>query len=147
LPDQTTIDLAKTIARRWDLNPAVFCGLVQRESNWNPWAIRFENLFFQKYIAPQVMQRKITDNTEAYARAFSWGPCQVMGEEARERGYTGDLAKLCDWDTGLEIGAKTLAFKIGLAGGNVEAGLERYNGGDNPDYSTEVLTFSEKYAA
>jgi hypothetical protein len=112
-----------------------------------PLAIRFENLFFQKYIAPQVMQRKITDNTEAYARAFSWGPCQVMGEVARELGYDGPFPQLCVWEIGLPVGAQQLAKKIAEAGGDIQAGLEKYNGGANPSYSTEVLEFSENYAA
>jgi len=42
--------------------------------------------FFTKYVAPLYTNNKISA-TEAYARGFSWGLMQVMGQVARESGF------------------------------------------------------------
>jgi soluble lytic murein transglycosylase-like protein len=127
------IALAKQIATDQGLDPATFCGLVERESSWNNWAIRYEPAFFLRYIIPLDLQ----DTTEERARAFSWGPCQIMGQLARELGYKGDLANLCDWQVGLEWGAKALAHR---------GSLQAYNGGGNPNYAAEVMKLAASYA-
>jgi soluble lytic murein transglycosylase-like protein len=139
------IVLARAAAARHELFGELFCGLVERESTWDPWKIRYEHGFYARYVQKQLDSGALIDMTEARARAFSWGLCQVMGEEARERGYTGHLAELCDPATGLEIGAVTLAHKMEMAGGDVARALELYNGGSNPNYAAEVLELAKKY--
>jgi hypothetical protein len=140
------IAAAQKIAASHGLTPRIFCGLVERESAWNPWEIRYEPKFYEEYVQKQVDAGKIHDETEARARAFSWGLCQVMGEDAREMGYAGNLAQLCDPETGLEYGARLLIHEITRSGANISAALERYNGGGNPNYAAEVLKLAEKYA-
>src|ERR1700735_2808441 len=78
--------LAKQTARSHGLDPAVVCAICEQESAWNPWAIRYEPAFFAHYIAPQLGAGQIS-NTEAQARAFSWGLMQVMGQVAREHNF------------------------------------------------------------
>jgi len=51
-------------------------GPDKQESAWNPWAIRFEPLFFAKYVASLYTNNKVSAS-EAYARGFSWGLMQV----------------------------------------------------------------------
>lgn len=126
------------------LRSALVCGLVERESSWNPWQIRYEPAFFNKYVMPLYSASKI-NVTEAKARSFSWGLMQIMGEEAREFGFTGDLASLCDPDVGLEWGCRALAHKLKVNGGNEPAALLAYNGGSNPHYPDEVLALAAKY--
>ena len=130
--NQGAIALAKQIATDQGLDPATFCGLVERESTWNNWKIRYEPAFLMRYVLPL----NIDDPTEERARAFSWGPCQITGQLARELGYLGDFAGLCDWQVGLEWGAKGLAKR---------GSLEAYNGGGNPNYAAEVTKLAAAY--
>lgn len=140
------IALAQKKAAEHGISPKIFCGLVERESSWDPWVVRYEPAFYEKYVQKQVDAGAIHDETEAHARAFSWGLCQAMGEDAREMGFTGHLAQLCDPETGLEYGARMLRHMIDLAHANITAALQRYNGGGNPNYAAEVLQLAQKYA-
>jgi soluble lytic murein transglycosylase-like protein len=124
-----------------ELPAAVVCAIVTRESSWNPWVIRFEPAFFNRYVLPAYTNNKF-DITEAKARSFSWGLMQVMGQVARESGFTGPLASLCDPTIGAPIGCKVFASKLELAGGDVGKGLQLWNGGSNPNYAAEVLTLA-----
>jgi hypothetical protein len=146
MTQQDMIAIARDAAARHGLFPKLLCGLVERESTWDPWKIRYEHGFYSRYVQKQIDSGALIDMTEARARAFSWGLGQVMGEEARERGYTGHLAALCDPSAGLEIAAITLAHKLSMAEGNTGKALELYNGGANPNYAAEVLALSEKYS-
>lgn len=142
LPSQDAlISLARQTAQQLNLPPALVCALIEQESSWNPWAIRYEPAFFDRYIAPQHL-----NPTEAHARAFSYGLMQVMGQVARELGFTGAyLAALCDPQTAIEYGCRKLKNCLSKANGVVEDALLRYNGGGNKDYPREVLARVGKY--
>jgi soluble lytic murein transglycosylase-like protein len=43
--------LARRAAAAQSLDPALVCAIVEQESAWNPWAMRYEPLFFAKYVA------------------------------------------------------------------------------------------------
>lgn len=81
--DGRLMELARKAAEAEGLDPAVVCAVVEQESAWNPWAMRYEPLFFAKYVAPLYTNNKV-GATEAYARGFSWGLMQVMGQTARD---------------------------------------------------------------
>jgi soluble lytic murein transglycosylase-like protein len=142
---QRLIVLAKTVAQRFKLDGALVCAVCEQESNWNPWAMRYEPAFMAKYVAPLYTANKIS-SSEAYARAFSWGLMQVMGQVARECG--GDylfLSALCDPEQGLSIGCTVLAKKLDAFKGDVAKGLLAWNGGGNPSYPTQVLARKQLY--
>jgi soluble lytic murein transglycosylase-like protein len=80
------ISLARAAALAHSLDPALVCAVCEQESAWNPWAIRYEPGFLARYVAPLFTAGKISA-TEAYARSFSWGLMQVMGQVAREHGF------------------------------------------------------------
>ena len=159
------IALARTTAEAHQLDAALVCAICEQESAWNPWAIRYEPAFFAHYIAPQFGAGKIS-NTEAQARAFSWGLMQVMGQVAREHNFGvvspgggapnpqsssspqmhspfgtvgAPLAQLCDPACGLEIGCTVFAAKLAAAHGDATRALQLWNGGGNPSYASEVL--------
>jgi hypothetical protein len=50
VPSQLLV-LARKAAAAQSLDPALVCAVVEQESAWNPWAIRYEPLFFAKYLA------------------------------------------------------------------------------------------------
>src|SRR5712692_5955899 len=93
------VTLARPAAAQ-SLDPALVCAVVEQESAWNPWAIRYEPLFFAKYVASLYTNNKVSAS-EAYARGFSWGLMQVMGQVARETGFDAlFLSTLCDPEQG-----------------------------------------------
>jgi soluble lytic murein transglycosylase-like protein len=139
------VQLARGVAARHGLDGALVCAVCEQESGWDPWAIRYEPAFYARYVRPMVDGGELSDLTEARARAFSWGLMQVMGQTAREKGYSGHLAEICDPETGIEVGCSVLAGKLEEARGDVERGLLLWNGGADPDYPGEVLARRGKY--
>ena len=103
--------------------------------------MRYEPAFRQHYVAPLGLPP-----TEEIARSVSWGLMQVMGETAREAGFSEKfLSALVDPATGLEFGCIVLAEKFRRTEGDASAALELWNGGANPDYSSQVLARAPKY--
>ena len=139
------IALARAAAAAHALDPALVCAVAEQESSWTPWSIRYEPGFLARYVAPLFTAGKISA-TETYARAFSWGLLQVMGQVAREHGFSGgSLAELCDPAVGLEYGCRVLTAKLAQAEGNVERALLLWNGGANINYAQEVHSRLAKY--
>lgn len=133
--------LARSTAVKHSLDPALVCAVAEKESSWDPHAIRYEPSFRARYVAPLGLPP-----TEEVARSISWGLMQVMGQVAREHGFAGRfLSLLCDPLTGLEIGCIVLASKIRAAGGDISRALQLWNGGGNPNYSAEVLARIANY--
>jgi soluble lytic murein transglycosylase-like protein len=141
----TLITLARNAAQLQGLDQALVCAVVEQESAWNPWAIRYEPAFFAKYIASLYINNKVSVS-EAYARGFSWGLLQVMGQVARETGFDAPfLSALCDPEYGLAIGCKVLRKKCDAVGGDTTRALLAWNGGANPAYAAQVLARRPRY--
>ncbi len=141
------IDLARHVAAAHGLEPALVCAVVEQESAWNPWAVRYEPGFLSRYVAPLYTAGKLSA-TEAYTRSMSWGLMQVMGQVARESGFAGQsLTELCDPETGLEFGCRILAAQLARARGDVAAALLAWNGGANSNYPSEVLARTRNYSS
>lgn len=139
------VALARRAAAAQSLDPALVCAVVEQESSWNPWAMRFEPLFFAKYVASLYTNNKISAS-EAYARGFSWGLMQVMGQVAREAGFDPlFLSTLCDPEYGLATGCKVLRKKLEAAAGDTTRALLAWNGGANPAYPAQVLARKVHY--
>jgi soluble lytic murein transglycosylase-like protein len=139
------LTLAHKAAAARSLDPALVCAVIEQESSWNTWAMRYEPFFFTKYVAVLYTNNKITAS-EAYARGFSWGLMQVMGQTAREMGFDGNfLSALCDPEQGLAIGCKLLRKKIDTMDNDLTRGLLAWNGGANPSYATQVLARRPHY--
>jgi soluble lytic murein transglycosylase-like protein len=145
-PPPELIALAHTAAKSHSLWPELVCAIVEQESSWNRWAVRYEQAFYDRYVAPAIARGALRDETEARARAFSWGLMQVMGQVARENGFSAtSLAALCDPAAGLDLGCRVFAAKLAAAEGNVTRALLLWNGGANPSYPDAVLMRTQRY--
>jgi len=145
-PPAEFVALARRAAEAHALWPELVCAIVEQESAWNPWALRYEPAFYERYIAPQIARRAVPDVTESRARAFSWGLMQVMGQVAREHGFVeASLASLCAPAVGLEVGCRVFAAKLAVAEGNVSHALLLWNGAGNRDYPSAVLARTAHY--
>jgi soluble lytic murein transglycosylase-like protein len=141
------IELARRIAAEHGIESALACAVIEQESSWNPWAVRYEPGFLSRYVAPLYTAGKLSA-TEAYTRSMSWGLMQVMGQVAREHGFEeASLAELCDPATGIEFGCRVLAARLERARGDVPAALLAWNGGANANYPAEVLARTRNYSA
>lgn len=139
-PTSSFIPLVKVQATALGIDPSLACAIVEQESGWNNWAIRYEPAFYTRYEGPQNLSA-----TEKTARAISWGLFQTMGESVRSIGYKGNLAQLCDPLTGIQWGLMLFQKKLTVASGNVPKALLFWNGGGNKDYPAEVLARVSKY--
>lgn len=136
-------------AALYNLDPLLLSAVIAQESSGNQWAVRFEWGFYNKYVKGKTRDNLIghvpreaccSIQTEKFDRAHSWGLCQVMGQVAREQGFTEDyLTQLLIPEVNVMLGAKFLRKKIDLAHGNIHGGLLLWNGGGNPNYPDEVL--------
>jgi soluble lytic murein transglycosylase-like protein len=139
--------LARRIACEHGLEPALVCAVIEQESAWNPWAVRYEPGFLSRYVAPLYTAGKLSA-TEAYTRSMSWGLMQVMGQVARENGFSQpSLAELCDPNIGIEFGCRILAVRMARAKGDARAALLAWNGGANLNYPAEALARKRNYSA
>ncbi len=128
-PPSQLLTLARKAASAQALDPALVCAVVEQESGWNPWAMRYEPAFFTKYVAPLYTNNKVSA-TEAYARGFSWGLMQVMGQVAREAGFDAVfLSALCDPEQGLAVGCKVLRKKFDAMAGDTTRARARCSPG------------------
>ena len=104
-------NLAIAAAKIHDLPPPLVMAICQIESNWNPWAYRFEPEFKAHYIdlLPIPSSTFISQASEKTGRATSWGLMQVMGQKARELGCTATfLTTLLDPAVNLNYGCRIL---------------------------------------
>ena len=148
-----SIEHCKTAAREsaitWGIDPALVFSLIETESDWNPWAARYEPAFYRRYIENLKVKKfgYISVDTEKMLRSTSFGLMQIMGQVARELGYHGTfLNNLCDPSVGTYFGCKRLKKALSRKDGNVERALLDYNGGGDKLYPERVLSHKEHYA-
>jgi soluble lytic murein transglycosylase-like protein len=135
------ISLASEAATRHALDPALVCAVIEQESAWDAHAIRYEPGFRALYVSPLRLPP-----SEEIARSISWGLMQVMGQVARENDFNGRfLSALCDPATGVEVGCRVLGAKLAAVSNDVSRGLQRWNGGANSAYATQVLARMDAY--
>lgn len=139
------VALARRAAGAQGLDAPLVCAVIEQESGWNPWAMRYEPAFFAKYVASLYTNYKISAS-EAYARGFSWGLMQVMGQVAREAGFAGPyLSALCDPEQSLAVGCRVLQKKFDAMGGDCTRALQAWNGGGNAEYAAQVMARRGRY--
>jgi soluble lytic murein transglycosylase-like protein len=140
MKDAMTLSLAQTAARKYGLQAALVCAVIEQESSWDATALRMEPLFYLRYVQPLRLPP-----TESVMRSTSFGLMQILGQVARELGYRDSFDALCDVETNLELGCHHLGNKLDAAGGDVTKGLLLWNGGGNALYPVQVMARIAKY--
>jgi soluble lytic murein transglycosylase-like protein len=130
---------------------SIVTGIVCQESSGNPNATRYEPGFFRRYI-----QKLGIGGEEGKGRSTSWGLMQLMGQCAREIGFTGPFHTLLIPEIGLYWGCKQLLrFRDRHFTAHGWAGvIAAYNAGSprkgkdgryvNQDYVDKVLGYAQK---
>ncbi|SRR6266436_3413497 len=148
---ESLIQLAKIRAAQFGLAPELVCAVIEQESRWNPWAVRYEPEFQEKYVvalkhAGRLKTFGASMDTEIVARSCSFGLMQTMGQVVRETGADfAFLTELCNPERALEFGCSHLAKKLEKANGLADRALQLWNGGGNPNYADEVLARMAAY--
>jgi soluble lytic murein transglycosylase-like protein len=143
------------IAERHRLPSSLVEAVIMVESGGNPWGIRYEEGFYRTYVANKGFDvfGYCSTKTEGHARATSWGLMQVMGQTARELGFTGPfLSELCEPSVGIDLGCRYLGALAKQFPGpkyGWDAVCAAYNGGPgtvespgkfkNPSYPAKIL--------
>jgi len=150
------MDLIKAECKLLGFNDiALIYAIIETESNWNPFAVRYEPHW--KYIVPvsNTMLKKmgITRETEEQLQKFSWGLMQVMGAVARELNYSEILTKLITPQDNINVGVRKV-IELFKKYKNLEDVIASYNAGSprkvdgkyvNQSYVDKVLSAYRKY--
>lgn len=135
-------------AARFDLDPLLVAAVIVQESRGECWSTRYEQAFFDNYIKGKSRDRLggtwlpfsiCSEDTERHHRATSWGAMHVMGQTARELGFTEHLTRLILPEEGIHFGCMYLK-KCAAGGVGREKQLLKFNGGGNKSYPKEVIT-------
>ncbi len=124
-------------AARESLPPALIAAVIQEESRFNPWATRAEAQYLRsrsvrRESARFARQHRLgpTAYTELLDRSRSYGLMQVMGETAREQGFTAPfLAELYVPANAIAHGAKLLAQLLRRYHNDTLSAISAYNQG------------------
>lgn len=81
--------LADAAAKRHGLPLPLVYAIIHTESGGNPWAIRYEPAFYERYIAPKPVKPRppCSEQTESRLLACSFGLMQIMGATGMERAW------------------------------------------------------------
>lgn len=102
------------LCNEYNVDPNLVAAIIMKESSCNPYAIRFESKwrYFPSDTEMKVYSEKVgmSLDTVKMGMATSWGPMQIMGTVAYEKGFRGWFPELCSNTLGLEYGIKHLKW-------------------------------------
>ncbi len=123
------LPVVKLKALKYHLDEKLMDAIIQVESNYNFYAVRFEAK--TDYLNNPARFAKLnftTISSEQTLQHFSWGLFQIMGFLARDLEFLGPMPSLCDVDTNLELGCKFLS-KLGKKYHSVTDIISAFNAG------------------
>lgn len=116
-------------AMKFDIPSDWISAIIEQESNWNTYAVRYEPTYPYIFHASEFAHRLVLSiETETQCQKMSWGLGQLMGALARELGHQGPMGQLFDPETNIGFLARRLSQlkKISPLMEDIFAG---YNGG------------------
>lgn len=138
-PTDLLLRVVRETARRHGVDPVLVAAICQKESSWDPTAIRFEPEYRWLWPARDNVYRpsRVSAATEVAQQKTSWGLMQIMGAVARERGCRLPyLTALCSAPLGVEFGCAHLAWMAKRYAGNDL--ISAYNAGRPVDFNRRI---------
>lgn len=131
LPPSPYDSLIVDVAAHFNLPLDLLRAQIMQESSGNPYAFRYEEAYFRRYILPKLAPDAL--NAPAAARygphaACSYGLLQILLETACEHGFADRPERLFEPRVGLYWGALYLKACLTHVGGDLLKALARYNG-------------------
>ena len=152
------VEIISHNANMCELDFELVAAVIWQESRGQHWAFRYEPGFYKRYIQkldrdtlPGFVPHPIpTIESEKFSRSTSWGLMQIMGETARERGYSDPyLTRLLDPSDNVKIGCQYLQHLVLLHEDHCpgyeryRTPLLRYNGGGDKQYPDKIFKHIE----
>jgi soluble lytic murein transglycosylase-like protein len=139
-------------AKAFKLDSRLINAIIKTESNFIPWAIRYEPVWSYYYLVNDFADKNnITIITEKILQACSWGLMQVMGSVCREHGFKDILTKMVQPELSIFYGCQHLSKMNKLYNQNMTDVISAYNQGSakknisneylNQKYVDKVLSF------
>lgn len=124
--DATLLPTVYQVADNYGLPRNLLQAQCEQESNGDPFALRYEPHFFDRYIRGNPNAK--AGQYGAFA-ACSLGLLQIMVETAYEIGFTDRPEALFNPRVGLAWGAKRMNGLLAASGNDYPSALAAYNGG------------------
>jgi len=122
-------DIVDIYSSHYNLPPSLVGAIIQTESNWSHYAIRYEPLFKERLKVEYYAKiNKISKDTERFLQACSIGVMQTMGVVARELLFEENLLLLTKPEISINLGCKKLHLLMRKYG-NVNDAIAAYNAG------------------
>lgn len=121
--------LAIKMSEELGLRHEWICAIIQIESNWDPWAIRYEPHYRWVY-KPAYFSKlhRVTFETENAMQCMSFGLAQVMLSVGRELGYDGPASQFILPEHSLKYGILKFRQLLGKYNYTMDA-IAAYNAG------------------
>lgn len=145
---KTINQIIKENSKTFDISEELIKSIILQESSLKVWVTRYEPNFFIKYIQNRKTSdlkghfpRFISKDTEFNQRSTSFGLMQIMGQVAREMGYSKDsLIELVKPELNIYFGCKFFRRLLDIKNNDIRKALLNWNGGGNKYYPDEVLS-------
>lgn len=82
--------------------------LIETESDWEPWAVKYEPDYRWTVEDPNLGKFKCSDDTIQTMQSFSYGLCQIMGNHFYDFGFDGFCTQLLDPKLNIMVAIKIL---------------------------------------
>jgi len=89
-------EMVKTMSHVNAIDPRFMFALIETESNWNQWAVKYEKQYMWYLHDPALDSFVCSQGTIRTMQSFSYGLCQIMGNHFYEFGYKGFCTQLLD---------------------------------------------------
>ncbi len=148
--------LADKISQQFALPCHWIKAIIDQESRWNQWAVRYEPNYEWLYNPDKFKSDLISRSTEIQTQKMSWGLGQIMGAVARQQSLIGPLASLLDPTTNITHMCK-LIKTLQAYSSDPSVIFATYNGGGgarvklsdgkfkNQFYVDAIMTNMQKY--
>lgn len=150
-------ELITASATLYKINPNWVCALIEKESSWNTYAVRYEpNYTDINAPASFAKNAPCTVATEITCQRMSWGLGQLMGSVARKQGLDGMISELLNPAINI-LHMCMLINSLQKIDSSSQAVFAMYNGGPkfryisfgkfrNQDYVDSVTSNLQRYS-